>query len=169
MKFTTFEKERKDREYREDPFRAVNFVQNEDGQLVCPGGKTFSHLRDQAVRGNQYGRTEELYICENCAGCTLREKCFKGKGNRVVRLNRELTSIHEEVMANLECTHGMLLMINRCIQSEGTFGSIKWNRWYKRALRRGIDSVKLEFMLIACGFNLYKYHNKKIKALKGAA
>ena len=124
---------------------------------------------DEAVRGNKYGRTEELYVCENCAGCTLREKCFKGKGNRVVRLNRELTSIHEEVMANLECTHGMLLMMNRCIQSEGTFGSIKWNRWYKRALRRGIDSVKLEFMLIACGFNLYKYHNKKIKALKGAA
>ena len=169
MKFTTFEKERKDKEYREDPFRAVNFVQNEDGQLVCPGGKTFSHLRDEAVRGNKYGRTEELYVCENCAGCTLREKCFKGKGNRVVRLNRELTSIHEEVMENLECTHGMLLMMNRCIQSEGTFGSIKWNRWYKRALRRGIDSVKLEFMLIACGFNLYKYHNKKLKALKGAA
>ena len=170
MKFTMFEKERTSKEYREDPFRAVNFSQNEDGKLVCPGGKTFSHYKDEPVRGNKYGRTEELYICENCKGCPLRSKCYKGKSDqRVVRVNRELTGFHAEVIDNFECVHGYLLMVNRCIQSEGTFGSIKWNRWYKRAFRRGFDAVKLEFLMIACGFNLYKYHNKKLKALTEAA
>jgi len=170
MKFTMFEKERTSQAYREDPFRAVNFTKNEDGKLVCPGGKTFSHYRDVPVRGNNYGRTEELHICENCEGCPLRSKCYKSKkGNRVVRINRELTEFHEEVMQNLECTHGMLLMVNRCIQSEGTFGGIKWNRQYKRAFRRGLEAVKLEFLMISCGFNLYKYHNKKIKKLAEAA
>ena len=36
MKFTMYDKESNDPEYREDPFRAVNFMQGEDGDP--PGG-----------------------------------------------------------------------------------------------------------------------------------
>lgn len=75
-------------------------------------------------------------------------------------MNRELTAIHHEVIDNLESVHGALLRMNRCIQAEGTFGVIKWNRTYKRLFRRGKKAVILEFTLISCGFNLYKYHNK---------
>ena len=53
-------------------------------------------------------------------------------------------------------------------QAEGSFGSIKWNRSYKRAKRRGIESIILEFTLISIGFNLYKFHNKKNRAAKAA-
>jgi len=56
--------------------------------------------------------------------------------------------------------------MNRSIQSEGTFGIIKWDRAYKRLFRRGEKSVILEFTLISCGFNLYKYHNKKQRRQK---
>lgn len=161
MKFTMFEKTVKDAKYRDDPFRAVNFKQGEDGSLICPNGQKFVHLRNRPVRGNRYGRTEELYICENCEGCSLRPQCFKKKqGNRVIQLNRELTQIHKEVIQNLESIHGALLCMNRSIQAEGVFGITKWNRKYKRVLRRGIESVRLEFILLFCGFNLYKYHNK---------
>ena len=113
--------------------------------------------------------TEELYACESCEGCALRSRCCKKKsGNRVVRLNRELTSIHEEVFNNLECIHGALLRMNRSIQAEGVFGIMKWDRCYKRAFRRGLESVILEFTLISCGFNLYKFHNKRWKAAEVA-
>ena len=169
MKFPMFEKTVKDSSYRDDPFRAINFTKAEDGSLVCPGGKRFTHLKDRPVRGNKYGRTEELYICENCEGCPLRSQCCKKKqGNRVVQLNRELTQIHKEVLCNLESVHGALLRMNRSIQAEGVFGIIKWDRRYKRAFRRGMGSVVLEFMLIFCGFNLYKYHNKKQAAAEAA-
>ena len=50
--------------------------------------------------------------------------------------------------------------MNRSIQAEGIYGSMKWNHSYKRAYRRGLKDVILEFTLIACGFNLWKYHNK---------
>jgi len=50
--------------------------------------------------------------------------------------------------------------MNRSIQSEGTFGIIKWNRSYKRLFRRGVKGAILELTLISCGYNLYKYHNK---------
>lgn len=75
-------------------------------------------------------------------------------------MNQELTSIHQEVVSNLESVHGALLRMNRSIQAEGTFGVIKWDKSYQR-FRRGEKNVILELMLISCGFNLNKYHNKK--------
>lgn len=54
------------------------------------------------------------------------------------------------------------------IQSEGTFGVIKWDRSYKRLFRRGKENVFLELTLISAGFNLYKYHNKKNRAALAA-
>ena len=164
MKFTMYDKTVKNEKYREDPFRAVNFKQNEEGKLICPNGKTFTHYKDIPIRGNQYGRTEELHICEDCTGCPYRQQCYKGKSDqRVIRLNRELTGFHKEVLENLESIHGALLRMNRSIQSEGTYGIIKWDRSYTRTVRRGLESVILEFTLISCGFNLYKYHNKKVR------
>ncbi len=64
-------------------------------------------------------------------------------------------------MDNLESIHGALLRMNRSIQAEGTFGIIKYDRWYKRIVRRGLDRVKLELFLVSIGHNLYKFHNKQ--------
>lgn len=51
-------------------------------------------------------------------------------------MNLELTSIHQEVIANLESVHGALLRMNRSIQAEGTLGILKWDKSYKRLFRR---------------------------------
>ena len=161
MKFTMFKKETEDKEYRENPYRAVNFPINENGNPMCPNGKEFHYLYSRPVRGNKYGRTEEVYECEGCNGCLHREKCCNGEGNRTIHLNEELTSYHQEVLHNLNSIQGALLRMNRSIQAEGAFGIIKWNRSYKRARRRGLKGVILELSLISCGFNLHKYHLKK--------
>ena len=168
MKFTMYEKESKNEKYRNDPYRAVNFPVNERGLPVCPNGKEFHFIYSRPVRGNKYGRTEEYFQCEDCSGCPHKEKCCKCKGNRIVRLNEELTQFHAEVLNNLNSIHGALLRMNRSIQSEGTFGTIKWNRSYIRARRRGIKSLFLEFGMISCGFNLHKLHLKRT-AFRSAA
>ena len=168
MKFTMYEKETKDRKYRDNPYRACNFAIDHEGYMVCPNGKRFYFLKTAPVKGNQFGRTEEYYQCEDCEGCAHREKCHKSKENRIVRVNEELTKFHNEVLSNLNCVHGALLRMNRSIQAEGTFGGIKWNKGYKRLRRRGIEGVILELGLISCGFNLYKYHLKKLAAQKAA-
>ena len=163
MKFPMFKKETKDEKYHEDPFRAVNFRIDEQGVMRCPNDKAFHFLYRKNVRGNQYGRKEELYECEDCSGCPYAEKCKKTDKNRTVRVNQELTSMHQEVIENLESIHGALLRMNRSIQAEGTFGIMKNDRWYKRIVRRGIHSVKLEVLLVAIGHNLYKYQKKKMR------
>ena len=161
MKFAMFKKETEDKNYRENPFRAENFPIDKEGLMRCPNGKAFILQYRQHVKGNAYGRQEEVYRCEDCSGCPYVEKCKKTEGNRTVRINRELTAMHREVIQNLECIHGALLRMNRSIQAEGTFGIIKHDRWYKRIVRKGIDSVRLEVLLVSIGHNLYKYHNKK--------
>lgn len=163
MKFPMFKKETKDRKYHEDPFRAVNFRIDEQGVMRCPNDKAFHFLYRKNVRGNQYGRKEELYEYEDCSGCPYAEKCKKTDKNRTVRINQELTSMHQEVIENLESIHGALLRMNRSIQAEGTFGIMKNDRWYKRIVRRGIHSVKLEVLLVAIGHNLHKYQKKKMR------
>lgn len=161
MKFTMFKKETEDKNYRNNPFRAVNFPINENGNPVCPNGKEFHYLYSRPVRGNKFGRTEEMYQCEDCSGCQLKEQCCKCESNRVVRINEELTKFHKEVLNNLNSVQGALLRMNRSIQAEGAFGTIKWNRAYKRARRRGLKGVILEISMISCGFNLHKYHLKQ--------
>ena len=168
MKFTMYDKESKDPKFRDDPYRAVNFKRDENGRLMCPEGRIFEFLGNKPVRGNKYGRTEELYKCSSCEGCPNRGKCCHGDGDRTIRMNRELTAIHREVLENLQTELGTRLRTNRTIQAEGAFGSIKWNRAYKRARRRGIESVILEFTLISIGFNLYKFHNKKLRVALAA-
>ena len=168
MKFPMFEKERKDRKYIGNPYRAVNFARDGDGTLRCPEGRKFVFLKNEPVKGNKYGRTEELYRCESCEGCPHRAECCNGNGDRTIRMNRELTAIHREVIANLESDRGIQLRVNRSIQAEGTFGSIKWNRAYKRARRRGKDTVFLEFTLLCIGFNLYKFHNNRLRTVLAA-
>lgn len=168
MKFPMFKKETEDKKYHEDPFRAVNFPIGEDGLMRCPNGRAF-HLRYRKnVKGNLYGRQEEIYECEDCSGCPFAEQCKKTDKNRTVRINHELTSMHQEVVSNLESIHGALLRMNRSIQAEGTFGIMKNDRWYRRIVRRGIDSVRLEIFLVSIGQNLYKFNNK-LKRLSSVA
>ena len=166
MKFPTYEKESKDKNYREDPYRAVNFRVNEAGRLVCPNDKEFYFLRTEPVKGNQYGRTVEVHQCEDCSGCSHRSQCHKSKSDRMIHLNYELTSFHREVLENLNSIHGALLCMNRWVQAEGTYGEIKANRGYKRFRRRGINKAILEIALISCGFNLHKYHLSRMAKAK---
>ena len=160
MKFPMYEKETKDRKYASNPFRAVNFRTDESGNLICPNGRKLSFSYRKAVKGNRYGRQEEVYTCEDCSDCPYASQCRKGDKNRTVRLNQELTQIHEEVLENLNCIHGALLRRNRSIQAEGTFGIMKQDRNYRRTRRRSLDFVRTELYLVSIGHNLYKYCNK---------
>src|SRR5690554_196703 len=166
QKFAMYKKATEDKNYINDPFRVVNFKRNENGQLVCPNNKVFYYLKTEPIKGNKYGRTEEFYQCEDCSDCPLKSKCHKAKGNRIIKLNEELTALHQEVIDNLNSELGNKLRKNRSIQAEGTIGVIKYDRWYRRIVRRGLKNVRLELFLVSIGYNLYKYHNKKNRIIQ---
>nr|WP_269142029.1 transposase [Pectinatus frisingensis] len=102
MKFTMYKKETADVKYRDNPFRTVNFKIDKEGALRCPSGQAFHLQYRRNVKGNLYGRQEEVYECENCTDCPYASECKKTNKNRTIRLNQELTSMHREVVDNLE-------------------------------------------------------------------
>ena len=158
-----YKKEATDLKYREDPYRAENFRIDDDGNMICPNGKKMVFSHRERIKGNKYGRENEIYYCEDCSSCQHADKCKKTEKNRMIRTNEELTSMHREVLNNLESIHGAILRMNRSIQAEGTFGIMKYDRWYKRTVRRGLKSVMAEMFLVSIGHNLYKYCNKRTK------
>lgn len=158
QKFPTYNKIVKDKKYKEDPFQSRNFKKNENGQLVCPNNKVFNFLETRPVKGNKYGRTVEIYECEDCTDCPFKSKCYRGKNNKRININKELTDLHQEVIENLNSEKGIELRKKRSIQAEGTIGILKYDRGYKRIVRRGLESVRLEILLVSIGHNLYKYH-----------
>ena len=162
MKFPMYKKETQERKYRDDPFRAENFRTDESGTLICPNGKKMLFSHRTAVKGNLYGRQNEIYVCEDCSGCPFAETCKRGSSNRTIRVNEELTALHQ-VLENLESIHGAYLRMNRSIQAEGTFGIIKQDRMYRRTVRRGLKKVKLEIYLVSIGYNLHKYYKKQLQ------
>ena len=169
MKLPMYKKESKDEKYRDNPYRTVNFPVDRNRDLICPNEKRFQFLRTTLIKGNQYRQTEEFYQCEDCEGCTHREQCHKSRSNRTIRLNKELTGLHAEVLNNLNSIHGAYLRMNRSIQAEdtwGTFGSVKWNCGYNRLCRKCTKGVILKLGLISCGFNLHKYYLKTLAAAK---
>lgn len=57
--------------------------------------------------------------------------------------------------------------MNRSIQVEGAFGVIKQDMGFRRFLTRGKKKVLTEMFLLAIGYNLVKWHNKKMNNRAG--
>ena len=88
----------------------------DDKATIRPNDKAFHLLYKKCERKSIRNCKEELYECEDCSGCPYAEKSKKTDKNRTVRINQELTAMHQEVMENLESIHGALLRMNRSIQ-----------------------------------------------------
>ena len=175
MKFPMYKKETKDNGYHNDPFRAVNFNVDADGDLVCPGGKKFHFAYRKAVRGNQYGRQEEYYTCEDCSGCPYKSDCIKGNNcktpleerTKTLQAAKTFLKYREEDLERILSEEGILLRINRNIQVEGSFGDIKQDMQFRRYLRKGRANVLAESILLAMARNINKLHNKIQKGRTG--
>ena len=75
-------------------------------------------------------------------------------------MNEELTTIHQEVISNLESIQGALLRMNRSIQAERSFASVKQDMEFRRYMYRGNENVTAQSVILAIAHNINKLHNK---------
>lgn len=75
----------------------------------------------------------------------------------------------EKVYADYSVEWANLYIPERSIQVEGAFGVIKQDMGFTRFTRKGMKSVKMEFLLVCIGYNLRKYHLYRIKTDKKEA
>ena len=76
-----------------------------------------------------------------------------------------LLELQVEAKKNLDSDEGIALRVQRSIQVEGAFGEIKHSCEYTRFHRRWKKNIETEFLLISIGYNLRKYHSKKLQKL----
>jgi transposase len=101
-----------------------------------------------------------IYECDDCSGCTFKTKCTKAQGNRKIQVSKIFTQKRQQSLVNICSPEGIVLRVNRSIQVEGAFGVLKEDYGFRRFYTRGMENVKIEFMLLSLGFNVNKLHNR---------
>lgn len=162
QKYGMWEKERNS-QFKKEIYRVENFKQNSKGEYICPNNKKFEWIRDYKSKYKRYDHTISEYECFYCAKCRQKNKCTKAKENRTITILHGYQEMKEKVKENLASPLGIELRTQRSIQVEGAFGVIKEDMKFRRFTRTTFSGIRLEINLIAIGYNLKKFHNKKFR------
>jgi len=148
--------------YKNDISKRENMAYNsEDDEYTCANGKQLKvvQVTDKKMDSG-YVAKMTIYECESCNGCPCKDKCTKAKGNRQITVSKLFLEQRKQSMENITTEQGILLRINRSIQSEGAFGILKEDRQFTRFLTRGTQNVTTETLLLCFGYNINKLHAK---------
>ena len=128
---------------------------------ICQNGKELKAVYT-GVRKSKSGFESEItyYECESCENCQFKKSCTRSKNNRKMQVSKKFIEQRQESLERITSPLGILLRMNRSIQSEGAFGVIKENYKFRQFLLRGNKKVTTEITLLAFAYNVNKYHRK---------
>ena len=152
----------KKRSFKQDISKRENMGYNaETDTYTCHAGQTLEpvYIKKQKSK-NGYESEVTVYECQNCSGCSYKEKCTKAKGNKKLYVSKNFIKQRQKSYENIMSETGILYRINRSIQVEGAFGVLKNDYDFQRFLLRGKTKVKLEILLLCFGYNINKLHSK---------
>ena len=133
----------------------------ENDEYTCQAGQK---LRAKYVgkRKSKSGFESEItyYECDDCSGCPHKKTCTKAKGNRQIHVSKRFIEQRAASLERITSEQGILLRMNRSIQSEGAFGVVKQDYGFRQFLLRGQKKVHTEILLLAMAYNVNKLHTK---------
>lgn len=167
----------KKRKYKNDIGRIENMDYDEENDsYICKNGKqlSFTHLRRSKSKTG-YVSEKNIYQCKECNDCPYKKECIKGNNcktpieerNKMLSVAKIFLKYREEDLERILSDEGILLRINRSIQTEGSFGELKHDMQFRRYLSRGTSNVLAESILLAMAKNVNKLHNKIQKGKMG--
>lgn len=158
VKYGYFDKEQRDRKYRENPFLVDNFhYNNETDTYTCPIGQPMTYIGDKKRKtANGFIQTHRLYKAKNCDGCPMRGPCHKAPGSRIIQRSPNLNRHRQKIKQLLISDEGVEKRKQRW-KVEAVFGNIKHNKGFKRFFLRGLEKVNTELGLIAIAHNLQRF------------
>ena len=133
----------------------------EADEYTCQNGRKLKAVYT-GERKSKSGFVSEVtyYECEGCSGCPYKKKCTKSKGNRKMQVSKKFIDQRARSLERITSEKGILLRMNRSIQSEGAFGVVKQNYAFRQFLLRGKKKVFTEILLVAMAYNVNKLHAK---------
>ena len=137
-------------------------------EYTCQADKKLraTYVGNQVTKSG-YVREVTYYECESCEGCPFKKQCTRAKGNRKLQVSKKFIEQRRESLERITSPKGVILRINRSIQSEGAFGTIKQNYGFRQFLLRGNKKVSTEILLLALAYNINKLHSKTQKNRTG--
>ena len=157
--------QRKSTKFRKQLGRMENMDYDADEDCyTCANGRKLSLRRECTELQNGREVTTAWYRCEDCKGCSLREKCCQAKDAeqpKELRVNKTLKELRKASQENISTERGVYLRLCRSIQAEGAFGLLKSDFGFRRFLTRGRKNVRTELFFLALGFNLKKLWMKR--------
>ena len=159
----------KTRKYKTNAYLRENMPYNpETDTYTCPAGYLFNYIYTTKRRNSSgFESTITVYECSNCSQCPHKSQCTRAKGNRKISISKDFISLRQESLTRITSQKGKVLRLNRSIQSEGVFGVLKQDYWFKRFSRRGSTNVFTETILYSIAFNINKLHGKTKRKLSG--
>lgn len=158
VKYGLFDKDRKcrksaSRKYRSDTWEYAK----EKDCYICPAGEELKYFGSATNRTETgYEQTLRMYKCTSCETCSQQMLCAKGKRERHVQRNEKLLELQRMARERLMSENGVRLRKRRAHENETVFGQIKSNKGFRRFQLRGMEKVKIEWGLLAIGYNLEK-------------
>jgi transposase len=130
-------------------------------EYTCQAGKKLRAVYVGKKKSRTgFEREVTYYECESCEGCQHKKKCTRSKDKRTIQVSKKFIEQRKQSLERITSEQGILLRMNRSIQSEGAFGVIKQDYGFRQFLLRGNKKVLTEILLVAMGYNINKYHSK---------
>ena len=130
-------------------------------EYTCQAGQKLrvKYVGKQKTKSG-YEREVTFYECDDCSQCPHRKRCTRAKGNRKLQVSKKFLEQRAASLARITSPEGIVLRMNRSIQSEGAFGVVKQDYGFRQFLLRGNRKVYTEILLVAMAYNLNKLHAK---------
>lgn len=146
----------------EDSFNNLGLAIRFDQKLYPVRETAYKSLLDRAkISGsglNKLTKDELAQVLNTFLGHfrseALKKSCTKAKGNRKLQVSKRFVQQRAKSLARITSEQGILLRINRSIQSEGAFGVIKQDYGFRQFLLRGHKKVRTEILLVAMAYNI---------------
>ena len=160
----------KTRKYKNDIGKIENMEYDKISDFyTCKNNRklTVSHIRHNKTKTG-YVSEKTIYTCENCNDCSYKSDCIKGNNcktplgerTKVLQVAKTFIKHRKEDLERIISDEGVLYLMNRSIQAEGSFGDIKQDMQFRRYLSKGTANVLAESTLLAIARNINKLHNK---------
>jgi len=119
----------------------------------CPGGQFLVREEKTAPYGRPLLRR---YVCRDCGGCHLRERCLKpGEEGRVLLVKRKQLT-RAEMRSRLKKPEKQAIYRKRKWVAEQVFGQIKDGLGFRGTTVRGMEQARAQWLLACAVHNILK-------------
>ena len=160
----------KKRRFKTDIGKMENMDYDKENDFyICKNNrKLTAQYEKKGKTATGYRRTTTVYKCSDCSGCPYKTDCIKGNNcktsmeqrNKTLYVSKTMKQKRAEDLERITSPYGIQLRVNRSIQAEGSFASVKEDMEFRRYMYRGKEDVTAQSVILAIAHNINKLHNK---------